>query len=100
MRFLLPLLLSAIQAQAQSADLVLLHGKIITVDSADRIAQAIAIRGQRIVAVGTDAEVHAITIVFRPTLACAEPAVRAALEKASKRGEWAAAFKRMVDRPW
>jgi hypothetical protein len=46
------------------------------------------------------AEVHAITIVFRPTLACGDPAVRAALEKASKRGEWAAAFKRMVDRPW
>jgi predicted amidohydrolase YtcJ len=36
---------------------VLVHGKIITVDSADRIAQAIAVRGQRIIAVGTDAEV-------------------------------------------
>ena len=46
------------------------------------------------------AEVHSITIVFRPTLACADPAVRAALEMASKGGEWAAAFKRMVDRPW
>ena len=57
MQFLLPLLLSAIQAQAQSADLVLLHGRIITVDSTDRIAQAIAVRGQRIVAVGTDDEI-------------------------------------------
>jgi predicted amidohydrolase YtcJ len=52
MQFLLPLLLSAIQAQAQTADLVLLHGKVITVDSADRIAQAIAVRGQRVIAVG------------------------------------------------
>jgi predicted amidohydrolase YtcJ len=37
-----------------AADLVLLHGKIITVDADDRIAQAVAIRGGRIVAVGTD----------------------------------------------
>ena len=42
---------------AQSADLVLVNGKVITVDSADRIAQAVAVRGQRIVAVGTDAEI-------------------------------------------
>jgi len=41
----------------QSADLVLHNGKVITVDSADRIAQAIAIRGQKIIAVGSDADV-------------------------------------------
>jgi hypothetical protein len=39
------------------ADLVLLNGKIITVDSADRVAQALAVRGGRIVAVGGDAEI-------------------------------------------
>ena len=39
------------------ADLVLLHGKIITVDADDRIAQAVAIAGGRIVAVGTDAAI-------------------------------------------
>lgn len=39
------------------ADLVLLHGKIITVDADDRVAQAVAIRGGRIVAVGTDAAI-------------------------------------------
>src|ERR1700685_2206141 len=36
------------------ADLVLLHGKIHTEDSARSIAQALAIRGNAIVAVGTD----------------------------------------------
>jgi hypothetical protein len=46
------------------------------------------------------AEVHAITIVFRPTLDCAAPAVREALWKAYQRRDWTAAFKRMVDRPW
>lgn len=38
-------------------DLILHHGRIITVDAQDRVAQAVAIRGNRIVAVGTDAEV-------------------------------------------
>ena len=58
MGFLTALLLTATTpAQAQSADLVLHNGKIITVDSADRIAEAVAVRGQRIIAVGTDAEV-------------------------------------------
>jgi len=47
----------ATPAAAQSADLVLFHGKVITVDSADRIAEAVAVRGQRIIAVGTDAEI-------------------------------------------
>ena len=46
------------------------------------------------------AEVHTITIVFRPTMDCASPAVRDALWKTHQRTDWAAAFKRMVDRPW
>ena len=41
------------------ADLVLRNGKIVTVDAAFTIAQAIAIAGERIVAVGADAEVAA-----------------------------------------
>jgi len=48
---------AAAQRQAP-ADLVLLHGKIITVDSLDRVAQAVAVRGGKIVAVGSDAEVE------------------------------------------
>ena len=49
--------LAPLSAQVARADLVLLHGKIITVDAGDRIAQAVAITGDRIVAVGTDAEI-------------------------------------------
>lgn len=41
------------------ADLILTNGNVITVDSAFRIAQAIAIAGERILAVGADAEVRA-----------------------------------------
>jgi predicted amidohydrolase YtcJ len=58
------------QAQAQAlpaspvvrpADLVLKNGKIITVDKGFTIAQAIAIAGERIMAVGPDAEMAAHT---------------------------------------
>ena len=45
------------RAQAPPAELVLTNGKIITVDAADSIAQAVAIAGGRIVAVGTAADV-------------------------------------------
>ena len=41
-------------ADREPADSVLNNGKIITVDAASTIAQAIAIRGDRIVAVGSD----------------------------------------------
>jgi predicted amidohydrolase YtcJ len=59
-----------VQAQAQAlpaspvdrpADLVLKNGKIITVDKGFTIAQAIAIAGERIMAVGPDAEMAAHT---------------------------------------
>ena len=39
-------------AQGQSADLVLYNGKVITVDSAFSIRQAIVVKDGRIVAVG------------------------------------------------
>ncbi len=42
---------------AESADVVLTNGKIVTVDDRFSIAQAVAIRAPRIVAVGTNAEV-------------------------------------------
>ncbi|MGE4086264.1 MAG: amidohydrolase [Vicinamibacterales bacterium] len=47
------------RAQAPAADLILVNGKVITVDAADRIAEALAIAGGRIVAVGSTAEVKA-----------------------------------------
>jgi predicted amidohydrolase YtcJ len=43
------------------ADRVLVNGNILTVDAQDSIAKAIAIRNGRIVAVGTDAEIEALT---------------------------------------
>jgi predicted amidohydrolase YtcJ len=41
-------------------DLLLLHGVIITVDANDRIAQAVAIRSEEIVAVGSNAAIRAL----------------------------------------
>jgi predicted amidohydrolase YtcJ len=44
-------------AQRPAPDLILSNGKIITVDERFRIAQAVAIQGDRIVAVGTNQEI-------------------------------------------
>jgi len=44
-------------AQSPNADLVVIHGHILTVDEKDSVAQAIAIRHGTIVKVGTDSEV-------------------------------------------
>ena len=41
-------------------DLVLLNGKVITVDAADTIAQAVSVVNGRIQAVGTDADIRAL----------------------------------------
>ncbi|HEY6938625.1 MAG TPA: amidohydrolase, partial [Terriglobales bacterium] len=51
------LLNQILYAQGPAADMVLLHGHILTMDAHDSIAQAIAIRHGVIVKVGTDAEV-------------------------------------------
>jgi predicted amidohydrolase YtcJ len=45
-------------AAAQNADLILINGKVVTVDDRFSIVQALAIRGQRIVAVGSNAVVE------------------------------------------
>src|SRR5665213_1513907 len=45
-----------LQAQQPAPDLILSNGKIITVDERFMIAQAVAIKGDRIVAVGTNQE--------------------------------------------
>ena len=59
MRLLTTLLLTLLAslALAKPADLVLRGGKIITVDSGWHIAQAVAVRGGRFVAIGDDATV-------------------------------------------
>ena len=43
------------------ADLILTGGPVITLDADSRVAEAVAIRGQRILAVGTAAEIDALT---------------------------------------
>ena len=49
---------SSATAQNRTASLVLTNGKIVTVDSARPDAQAVAIAGDRILAVGTSAEIR------------------------------------------
>ena len=44
-------------AASPAPDVILSNGKIITVDERFTIAQAVAVRGDRIVAVGTDADI-------------------------------------------
>lgn len=45
-------------AQQPRPDVILINAHVITVDSSDRIAQAVAIAGNRIIAVGTTADVE------------------------------------------
>ncbi|MCY4571522.1 MAG: amidohydrolase, partial [Gemmatimonadetes bacterium] len=42
------------------ADLVLTGGPVITLDAESRVAEAVAVRGARVVAVGTAAEIEAM----------------------------------------
>ena len=50
-------LLSGLSASAQAPDLILVHGKILTVDAKDSIAQAVAIRQGKIIAVGSNKKI-------------------------------------------
>ena len=47
-------------ARAQDADTVLLNGKIVTLDSAAPLAEALAVRDGRIIAVGRSADIRAL----------------------------------------
>ena len=60
MRVVLLALLSTAIALAQ-ADLVLRNGKIVTMEAAHPTAQAIAVRGGMVLAVGSDADMKALT---------------------------------------
>jgi hypothetical protein len=48
---------SHVGAQAPTATIIFTNGRILTVDARDRVAQAVAIAGNRIIAVGTTAEI-------------------------------------------
>ena len=56
------LALFATPAFTQSVDIILLHGKVITVNVKDSVVQAIAIREGKIVAVGTDDEIRKLAV--------------------------------------
>jgi predicted amidohydrolase YtcJ len=58
--FAVTFLASALRAQTSSPDLILFNGKIITVDQRFSVAQAVAIRGDRIVAVGTSQQISGL----------------------------------------
>jgi len=45
-------------AVSASSDLILINGKVITVDAHDSVAEAVAIQGGKIVAVGTNEEIR------------------------------------------
>ena len=51
---------SASQNKSDSGDLILINGKIITVDQKDSIAQALAIHDGKIVAIGSNEEIRKI----------------------------------------
>jgi predicted amidohydrolase YtcJ len=44
-------------AQMEKADLVIINGKILTIDKNNPIAQAVAIKGEKIIAIGSTAEI-------------------------------------------
>lgn len=61
MRRSTPFLFAATLACGETApaDLVLVGGRVITLDAESRVAEAVAVRGPRVVAVGTTAEIKA-----------------------------------------
>src|SRR5712691_3468365 len=48
----------SVAAQAQTADVLLLNGKIVTVDDRFSISEALAIKGARIVTLGSSADIE------------------------------------------
>ena len=54
-RQVLAALLLCLPAAAADADLILHNGKVVTVDAAFRVVEAIAVKGGRITATGTSA---------------------------------------------
>ena len=56
----LALALSVQAHAAEKADLILIHGRIITMDAADSVVQAIAVTGGRIIATGSDKKIQAL----------------------------------------
>jgi predicted amidohydrolase YtcJ len=49
---------ASLVAQQPRADMILVNGRVLTVDSSDRVDQAVAIAGSRIIAVGSNADIE------------------------------------------
>jgi predicted amidohydrolase YtcJ len=80
-----------------SADLVLLDGKVITIDPSDTIAQAVAVKGGRIIAVGTLTDVERLVGPHTQVLHLGGKSVLPGLIDAHTHLEGIAAFHRMLD---
>jgi predicted amidohydrolase YtcJ len=52
--------LSAQRTAPSVADVIYVHGKVVTVDARSQVAGAFAVKGDRFLAVGTDAEIRAL----------------------------------------
>ena len=65
------LVATGVSAQQGPPDIILSNGKIITVDDRFTIAQAVAVRGDRIVAVGTNRRSRAWRARTRGASTCA-----------------------------
>lgn len=79
------------------ADLVLLDGKVITVDPNDSIAEAIAIKGNRIIAVGQTEEITKLIGLQTQVVKLRGRSVLPGLVDAHTHLEGIAAFHRMLD---
>jgi predicted amidohydrolase YtcJ len=80
-----------------TADLILLEGKVITVDSADSIAEAVAIKDGHIIAVGKNADIKHLAGEKTQVVHLGGKSVLPGLVDAHTHLEGIAAFHRMLD---
>ncbi len=80
-----------------SADLILMGGKVITVDPADQITEAVAIKDGRIQAVGSDAQIRQLADEHTRIISLAGRSVLPGLIDAHTHLEGIADFHRMLD---
>ena len=58
----LAMIISASCQHKETADLIIINGKVLTVDKENPYAEAIAINGEKIIAVGTTKEIEALSV--------------------------------------
>lgn len=91
------IMLASTAAADSGADLLLLQGKVITVDSKDTIAEAVAIKDGRILAVGSTAEIQKYAGPKTQVVKLNGKAVLPGFIDAHTHLEGIAAFHRMLD---